>query len=241
MQVSVVTADGLESLARQMVVLVGKSPGNSASVVSVKHYRDNEHSMFVSDERNIAVVFLGPTAPANDVAQVLPQRFYGYGVDCRRGGRRATIIASPADDHHPWHVNMTYGPTVKSGLEGLSQRTSDERMKYQWDKHKDPVVFLRDEMRYETEKLLEQIPWLEADPRSVATSLLFADSGPVRPANILRRGLGDKDIVRDEEGLVFWGPKKNEPPLFVDTHVAYGYGVARFLAHELDAFTSPPS
>lgn len=248
MQVSVVAADGLESLGRQMATLIGRSPGNGATLYSVKHYRDSEPGLFVNDEKNIAVVFLGPSAPANDVAQVLPQSFYGYGVDCRRGGRRATIIANPKDDHHPWHVTMGYGPTVKSGLEGLSQRTSNERMKYQWDKQKDPVVFLRDEMRHNTEKALEEISWLDADPKSVAASLLFDTPGPVRPANLLRRALQDQDIMRDDSGLVYWGPKKiylgpkkNEPPLFVDIRVAYGYGVARFLAQELDAFTSSSS
>ena len=242
MQVIVVPDDGLESVARQMVVLIGKSPGNSATLYHVKQYLDSESALFVNDESGPAVVFLGPSSPATDLARTLPQSFYGYGVDCRTGGRRATIIANPTDSHHPWHVNLSrYGPTVKSGLEGLSRRTSDARSKTQQDISRDPVTFLRDEMRQSTGMTLEEIPWLQADPWTVAASLLYGKAGPVRPANLPRRALRDQDIVRDEEGLIYWGPRKNEQPLFVDTRVAYGYGVARFLAHALDALTTPRS
>lgn len=59
---------------------------------------------------------------------------------------------------------------------------------------------------------LEEIPWLQADPWTVAANLLFGKAGPVRPANLPRRALRDQDIVRDEEGLIYWGPRKNDRP-----------------------------
>lgn len=88
--IAVVATETLEKQGRQFSHSLSQVDGQSAVLWTVGHYRDNESRITGRQP----VIFLGPSAPAEALAETMPSAFQVHGVTCYVEGARVVILAT---------------------------------------------------------------------------------------------------------------------------------------------------
>ncbi len=113
----VVPAAELEKQGRQLAHAISQVDGQKAAMWTAAHYLNNEPQISGSQP----VIFLGPTQPAQDLAEVMPVGFEAKGVSCHVEGHRAVILATLPETQDPQELRAFQGE-----LEGATRAVLDK-------------------------------------------------------------------------------------------------------------------